>query len=217
MKYEANTLNKAKENLENIIKCIEAMETGVEESIACSRYGIREHQLRQILFNNSKSITYVPEPEEQIYQHLFGIQQNFAAFPVDLKETIPYIMQEYLTEEERNILHKMYWEGNSYVKIAKEYNMKVAAIRQIERNAIAKLKEEKPKYIVEYGIEYLTQLQMIRKKITDEKRKENIQNYINEYIERQDELFSNLKQKIDLMRDNIVKDITDEIPERIIE
>lgn len=211
MNYDLETLESSKKRLENMIKCIEDIEQGVTEDIACAKYDIREHHLRQILFSNNRTVEYVPSPEEKIYQQLFGVQQNPLAFPSDLKETIPYIMEEFLTEEEQDIMRKKYWNNESYANIAKDYDAKVYKIQQIERSALSKLKDKRSMFIVEYGLKYMTIMDQMRNEATEARRNENIKTCMNEYVDKQKELINKLKKDIDSIKDDIIKNIEKEM------
>ena len=180
MRYDPTLLETIKNEIIKFLSVIEDMQGGDEEDYACKRNDMRPQKFRSILAAclEQRSITIDSTPEEKIYEALFETV-SFAAYPSDLDQTIPYCMEQYLNEQEQDILRRIYWDNETYESISTAYNTNSSNVKKIARNALKKLKNETAVKYIEFGLTYEDDLKKIRETSTDDGRSENVLRLIN--------------------------------------
>ena len=180
MRYDPTLLESIKNEIIKFLSVIEDMQGGDEEDYACKRNDMRPQKFRSILAAclEQRSITIDSTPEEKIYEALFETV-SFAAYPSDLDQTIPYCMEQYLNEQEQDILRRIYWDNETYESISAAYNTNSSNIKKIARNALKRLKNETAVKYIEFGLTYEDDLKKIRETSTNEDRSENVLRLIN--------------------------------------
>jgi hypothetical protein len=106
---------------------------------------------------------YIGSPAEQIYMDIFQITDSLR-LPLDLDETIPYIMQNVLDEREHDIITRYYYKHEVLQDIANDYQMTRERIRQIRNKALSNMGTPYCKQFFLYGQEYIEQVKIIRSK-----------------------------------------------------
>lgn len=208
-------LNKSKEELEKVYIILEQLIQGEDEEFLCKKYDIRPQKFRTILFacEENRKIEINLSPAERIYQNAFKTN-NFAKYPSDLDETIPYCMEHFLTNEEKDILNKLYWEKATYEDVASAYNTNSSKIKAITKNALKKLTEKKAVQCIEFGLNYENELKQIREEQTDVKRLELAISQINNNIIKKEMVLTKIQsQYLNVIKDLIIelKNINEEI------
>ncbi|MDE7204093.1 MAG: hypothetical protein K2O91_19875 [Lachnospiraceae bacterium] len=180
MKYDPTLLESTKSEIIKFLSVIEDMQGGDEEDHACKKNDMRPQKFRSILAAclEQRNITIDSTPEEKIYEALFETV-SFAAYPSDLDQTIPYCMEQYLNEQEQDILRRIYWDNETYESISAAYNTNSSNIKKIARNALKRLKNETAVKYIEFGLTYEDDLKKIRETSTNEDRSENVLRLIN--------------------------------------
>lgn len=180
MKYDPALLESTKGEIIKFLCVIEDMQGGDEEDHACKKNDMRPQKFRSILAAclERRGIAINYTPEEKVYEALFETV-SFAAYPSDLDKTIPYCMEQFLDEQERDILRRIYWDNETYESISAAYNTNSSNTKKIARNALKKLKNETAVKYIEFGLTYEDDLKKIRETSTDDGRSENVLRLIN--------------------------------------
>ena len=141
MKYDPSLLESTKNEIIKLLSVIEDMQNGDEEDYACKKNDLRPQKFRSILAAclEQRSVAVNHTPEERIYEILFETVSP-AAYPSDLDKTIPYCMEEYLDDQEKDILKRIYWNNDTYEAVSNAYGTNSSNIKKIARNALKKLK-----------------------------------------------------------------------------
>lgn len=184
IKRELNT----NERLENALKMFNDIESCIQDILAepegikgkamttiCQEHGIDYLNLRKILslssFQNiytDKVITAdeieLPEmdPWEKLFRVVFGINKSEPIeLPVDIEESIQYVMNQCLTDREQKILNARFglieeFDGDPTPMILEDVGEKMSVtrgrIRQIEAKAIRKLRHPSRAKILRDGL-----------------------------------------------------------------
>lgn len=203
-------LKESKKYLHNLIGCIDDILNGIPESTACKTRNIRVATFRRLIFNkklgykgdtvNPKDISYyVCSPEETIYAKLTG-DKTVTKYPDDLDKTIPFVIEHYLTEKQRNIIKYRYYDKKTLQDLSDKFHVSRAYIGEIEQTALSKLKEPTPMGIIKCGLQYYDNIKALQHLHTKEFR--------NKYI-------TDFKTKYQIERDSaemgILKDIADDM------
>lgn len=180
MKYDPALLESTKNELIKLLSVIEDMQNGDEEDYACKKNDLRPQKFRSILAAclEQRSVSVNHTPEERIYEILFETVSP-AAYPSDLDKTIPYCMEEYLDDQEKDILRRIYWNNDTYEAVSNAYSTNSSNIKKIARNALKKLKNKEAVKYMEFGLNYEEDLKRIRESSTDDGRSENVLRLMN--------------------------------------
>ncbi|MDE6913137.1 MAG: hypothetical protein K2P35_05505, partial [Lachnospiraceae bacterium] len=180
MKYDPTLLDAPKGEIIKFLNVIEDMQAGNEEDFSCKKNDMRPQKFRSILAAclEQRDITINSTPEEKLYEALFETV-SFTAYPSDLNKTIPYCMEQFLDEQERDILRRIYWDNETYESISAAYNINTSKMKRIAHNALKKLKNGTAMKYIEFGLTYEEDLEKIRQISTDEGRSENVLRLIN--------------------------------------
>lgn len=174
MKYDSKLLESLKDETIKLLNVIEDMLDGNEEDYACKKNDMRPQKFRSILAacleKRSLAIDYTPE--ERLYEILFETV-SYAAYPSDLDKTIPYCMEKFLDEQERDILKRIYWNNETFESVSTAYSTNSSNIKKIVRNALKKLRNEKAVKYIEFGLTYEDDLKKIRESSTSDGRSIN--------------------------------------------
>lgn len=203
-------LKESKKYLHNLIECIDDILNGMPESTACKKRNIRVSAFRRLIFNEKlgyKGDTVHPEDisyyvcssEELIYAKLTG-DKTVTKYPDDLDKTIPFVIEHYLTEKQRNIIKYRYYDKMTLQEISDIFHVSRAYIGEIEQKALSKLKEPTPMGIIKCGLQYYDNIKALQRLHTTEFR--------NKYI-------TDFKIKYQIEKDSvemgILKDIADDM------
>ncbi|MDE6219412.1 MAG: hypothetical protein K2G51_03095 [Lachnospiraceae bacterium] len=180
MKYDPALLESTKSEIIKLLSVIEDMQNGNEEDYACKKNDMRPQKFRSILAacmeKRNMVINYTPE--ERIYELLFE-SVSYASYPSDLDQTIPYCMEKYLDDQEKDLLKRIYWNNETYEAVSSAYNTNSSNIKKIARNALKKLKNKEAIKYMEFGLYYEEDLKRIRETSTGEGRSENVLRLMN--------------------------------------
>lgn len=180
MKYDPALLESTKSEIIKLLSVIEDMQNGNEEDYACKKNDMRPQKFRSILAAclEQRSMVVDHTPEERIYEILFETVSP-AAYPSDLDQTIPYCMEKYLDDQEKDLLKRIYWNNETYEVVSNDYSTNSSNIKKIARNALKKLKNKEAIKYIEFGLHYEEDLKRIRETSTDDGRSENVLRLMN--------------------------------------
>ncbi len=180
MKYDPNLLESIKNEIIRLLSVIEDMQNGDEEDLACKKNDMRPQKFRSIFTAclEQRSMIINHTPEERIYEILFETVSP-AAYPSDLDHTIPYCMEKYLDDKEKDILRRIYWNNDTYESVSNAYSTNSSNIKKIARNALKKLKNKEAIKYMEFGLNYEEELKRIREASTEGGRSENVLRLMN--------------------------------------
>ena len=88
-------------------------------------------------------------------------------------------MEEYLDDQEKDILRRIYWNNDTYEAVSNAYSTNSSNIKKIARNALKKLKNKEAVKYMEFGLNYEEDLKRIRESSTDDGRSENVLRLMN--------------------------------------
>lgn len=204
------------ERLENALKMFKDIESCIQDILAepegikgkamttiCQEHGIDYLNLRKILslssFQNiytDKVITAdeieLPEmdPWEKLFRAVFGINKSEPIeLPVDIKESIQYVMNQCLTDREQKILNARFglieeFDGDPTPMTLEDVGEKMSVtrdrIRQIEAKAIRKLRHPEKSKLLRDGMIKTKELEAI-KEMTLKRAKEESEKRLKEY------------------------------------
>lgn len=180
MIYDSELLESTKNEILKLLNVITDIQSGQNEDYACKKNDIRPQKFRCLLATcqEKRNIVINKEPEEKLYEALFETT-NYAAYPSDLNKTIPFVMNKYLDEQERDILDRLYWKNETYEAIRISYNTNASIIKKITRQALNKLRNEEAIKYIEFGLNYEEDLKKIRENNTNESRSDFINHMVN--------------------------------------
>lgn len=170
-------LQDAKIAASDIIKACDFILNGNTESNACEKYHLDKRKFRNFLRTNyygCNTITHQDDkayiehslsPAEQIYCKIMNIsytQSSEIIFPKDTDESIEFIMNKWLNEDEITLLKNRYWHGKTLQEIADEQHVTRECIRKKENKIINKISTQENKNILMYGLDIYNKQEQIK-------------------------------------------------------
>lgn len=170
-KDKLRTLEEAKEYYLKIIAVISDIESGESERVSCAKHGITIVSFRNDTLYKKKfgcndkysAARLYLSPYERIYEDVLDEKLDFISIftvPVDIDETLEAIMQEYLTERERQVLKMYYFESNTFTEIGNFMKLSISRIAQLQHGALRKLRRNI--YRIEVGDSFIDEVSQKR-------------------------------------------------------
>lgn len=157
-----------KENIEYIDRLRQTMldiYNGESETAACKKNDIDKITFRHLLARPKLGFksAYDLKPEDyDTVKDLFKSWQEilfetvtkniFSDTPPDINESVDYVLENRLTEQEQNVMLGIYRDNRTYIEICNDMNITAERVRQIRALAERKLRTNDRLNIMRYGL-----------------------------------------------------------------
>lgn len=141
------------EYLNNVINATQEIIDGSSETIVCKNHNIDKSAFRRLIFNEKLGYKYdkpvnitdiTMSPAEKLYCAVFGINPETYCdeIPYDIEETFEFVLnsETTITDREKEILRKRYYEDLSYEEIGRLFNITRERVRHIIVKILRKLR-----------------------------------------------------------------------------
>lgn len=141
------------EYLNNVINATQEIIDGSSETTVCKNHNIDKSAFRRLIFNEKLGYKYdkpvnitdiTMSPAEKLYCAVFGINPETYCdeIPYDIEETFEFVInsETTITDREKEILRKRYYEDLSYEEIGRLFNITRERVRHIIVRTLRKLR-----------------------------------------------------------------------------